>query len=128
MSIRAYDFAKPPRASGSWFQRLTSWFRAAFQQAAKAWARELPFALEPDLRDIDVVRAADALHLLPDNSVGYKIAIAGSQLPTLLVLPRPLLLAIVQGLLGESCDKLPEDRDLTEVERSLVEYFLQTLW
>jgi len=128
MTIRAYNFAKPPRLVGDWNQRLTGWFSAALHLAAKGWPRDLPFALEAHTLELDTFRCADALARLPDGQAGYRIVIAGNRLPTLLVLPRPLLLALVGGLLGETGEQLPEDRELTPVEQSLAEYFLQNLW
>jgi flagellar motor switch protein FliM len=128
MTIRAYNFAKPPSLVGDWNQRLTAWFQAALHLAAKAWPREMPFALDPRIAELDTFRCADALARLPDGQVGYRILIAGNRLPTLLVLPRRLLLALVGGLLGETGETLPDDRELTPVEQSLAEYFLQNLW
>jgi flagellar motor switch protein FliM len=128
MTIRAYNFAKPPRLVGDWNQRLTGWFGAALHLAAKAWQREVPFALEAQLAELDTFRWADALARVTDGQLGYRLPIAGNRLPSLLVLPRPLLLALVGGLLGETGEQLPEDRELTPVEQSLAEYFLQNLW
>lgn len=128
MTIRAHNFAKPPRLVGDWNQRLTGWFQAALHLAVKAWPREIPFAMEARVAELDTFRFTDALARLSDGQVGYRILIAGNRLPTLLVVPRPLLLALVGGLLGETGQRLPDDRELTPVEQSLAEYFLQNLW
>ncbi len=128
MTVTAYNFAKPAQLSGEGNQRLLGWFRTAFALAGKAWAKEFPYALQAGERDLDTRRCGDVLARLGDGTVGFRIVIAGNRLPTLLLLPRPLLLALVGGLLGESAEQLPADRELTAVEQSLAEYFLQTLW
>jgi flagellar motor switch protein FliM len=128
MTITLHNFAKPARLAGDWKQRLSSWFQAAFMLAGKAWSREIAGALEAHVVDIETVRAADVLAEFGDRSAGYRILVAGNRLPTLLLLPRPLLLTVIDGLLGATVDTLVADRELTAVEQSVAEYFLQTLW
>jgi flagellar motor switch protein FliM len=53
--------------------------------------------------------------------------IAGTCLPTLLVLPRLLLLQLIGLMLGDNVEAAT-DRDLTLVEENLADYFLVHLW
>jgi flagellar motor switch protein FliM len=128
MTITVYNFAKPARLTGDWSQRLTGWFYAAFALATKAWAKELSGSLEASVCDIDIARCGEILSGLGEAVAGYRVALVDTRLPTLLILPRPLLLTLVDGLLGQAVDQLPADRELTDVERPICEYFLQTLW
>mgnify|MGYP002067426783 FL=1 len=45
----------------------------------------------------------------------------------MLIFPRPLLLTLVAGMLGDSCTQIASDRGMTPVEESLAEYLLQHL-
>jgi flagellar motor switch protein FliM len=128
MTITVHNFAKPAQLIGDWSQRLTGWFQSAFVLAGKAWAKEISGALEAHVRHIEIVRCGEFLSRLDDAAAGYRITLAGNRLPTLLVLSRPMLLALVDGLLGQALESLPADRELTDVERPIAEYFLQTLW
>jgi flagellar motor switch protein FliM len=65
---------------------------------------------------------------MQDSLAGYRITIGENRLPTLLLVPRSLLLVLTLGLLGETVERAPDDRELTDLERSLIEYFLQTQW
>jgi flagellar motor switch protein FliM len=128
MTITLHNFAKPARLAGDWKQRLSGWFQSAFALAGKAWSREISGSLEAHLGDIEMVRACDILSECGARSAGYRIVVAGTRLPTLLLLPRPLLLTVIDGLLGATVAALAADRELTAVEQSVAEYFLQTLW
>jgi flagellar motor switch protein FliM len=128
MTITVHNFAKPARLTGDWSQRLTGWFQSAFALATKAWAKEVSGTLEARLRDIEIVRCGEILARVDEAAAGYRVALAGNRLRTLLILPRPLLLTLIDGLLGQAVEQLPADRELTDVERPIGEYFLQTLW
>lgn len=128
MTITTHNFAKPARLTGNWSQRLTAWFQSAFALASKTWAKEVSGSLEARVRDIEIVRCGEALSRLDEAAAGYRISLAGNRLRTLLIVSRPLLLTFVDGLLGQAVEKLPADRELTDVERPIAEYFLQTLW
>jgi flagellar motor switch protein FliM len=127
MTLRAYNFRKPDRLAGTLELRLTSWLRAASQLAAEKAAQQLPFRVEMPLSGIAQAPPLDILSALPDAVLGYRIAVTGSPADMLFVWPRTLALALVTAALGETPDKLPDDRDLTAVELSLCEYLMQSL-
>ena len=72
-------------------------------------------------------RSETALGRLPHPAVAYRVAAGDAATPTLFVLPRPLALTLIAGLLGETSPALSDDRELTIVEESLAEYVVQHL-
>src|SRR2546430_1497218 len=126
MSAMTYDFTKPVRLTAEWQQRLTGWFQSACTLANRAWAKQLPAGLELSLGPLDACYAQQSLSRLPATVIGYRVVIGSGQLPTLLVLPRVLLLQLVALILGDAA--APEDREPTLVEDNLAEYFLAHYW
>ena len=95
--------------------------------ATSNWVTAVPFALEVHGHEFaELVPAADALAQLGDTAVGYPLMVQQS-ITTLMSWPRPVALAIVQGLLGDTSDQLPADRELTTIEDVLFEFFLKDL-
>lgn len=127
MKIEPYDFRKPGRKTGEVEQRLDRWLRDFCTLAADQWAKHLAFRTEATLQGLEVVRSDTALGQLPYPAVAYRIVVSDAATPTLFVLPRPLALVLVAGLLGETSPALSDDRELTIVEESLAEYFLRHL-
>jgi len=125
--VQPYNFARPGRLPSDLEQRLRTWFKAAFALAARDWAKRLPFPLTVQVRELSALPAADALEKIPDNAFGGRLSEPRLGV-SLLALPRPLLLALIAGLLGDAASALPADRDLTPVEEALWEYFVRTLW
>lgn len=127
MTLRAHDFAKS-RLPAEWGPRLETWFRSALTLADRACARELAFAFDSELQDLNVVRPAELVASRPEGSVAYRMHLGAERFPTLLLVPRPLLLLLVSGLLGEVPNGMPADRDLTLIEQNLAEYHLLAHW
>ncbi len=127
MMHRPYNFRKPDRLAGTLEQRLTAWLRVAGQLAAVRAARLLPFRLEMAPHGLEIASPSEVLARLSDSMIGYRVAFAGQSPTMLFAWPRPLALALVSGLLGETPAALPEDRELSAVELSLFEYLIQDL-
>ena len=92
MIAKPYDFRKPVPLPADWHQRLAAWYQGACVLANRAWAKQLPVPVEVTLGTLDAAYAQDALARLPANVIGYRVLIAGGRLPTMLVLPRLLIL------------------------------------
>ncbi len=122
---RPYDFRQPSPLADEPRQMLTAWLRAVCALAGRKWAKHLPFAVDLSLRGLEVLRGEDALGRLPDEAVGYRVVAGQGQVTGLVVVPRPVLLALVGGVLGDSSGQLPEDRELTVVEDSVSEFLFQ---
>lgn len=127
MTHKPYNFRKPDRLAGTLEQRLTAWLRAAGQLASEKGTRLLPFRVEMALRGIEIAPPIEALSRLSEGLLGYRLAFVGELPDMLFVWPRPLALALVEGMLGETPATLPEDRELSAVELSLCEYLMQSL-
>jgi flagellar motor switch protein FliM len=63
---------------------------------------------------------------LPDPCLVYRVMVGGSRFPTMLILPRNLMLNIVGAMLGD--DTAATDRELTLVEENLADFFLVEYW
>jgi flagellar motor switch protein FliM len=127
MTHRPYNFRKPDRLAGTLEQRLTAWLRAASQLAAVKGARHFPFRIEITPHPLEITSPTEALARLSDALIGYRVALAGQPPTMLFVWPRPLVLALIAGLMGETPTALPEDRELSTVELALCEYLMQGL-
>jgi flagellar motor switch protein FliM len=125
MSAARYDFARPGKLAGELEQRLTAWLKAAAALAGRKWPRALPFAATLAPAGIQTARPRAALAGLPDPCVAYQVRLGAAA--TLLALPRPVIRALVAGLLGDATGAPVADRDLTPVEESLCQYFLEEL-
>ncbi len=128
MTVTPYDFTKPIRLPADWLHRLTGWFQSASALANRNWAKQLPTPIEVAVAPLDIAYVQNALPKLPTSVIGYRVQIAGGQLPTLLVLPRVLLLQIIGLMLGDGGTTEPEERELGLVEENLADYFLVQLW
>lgn len=128
MTHKPYNFRRPDRLAGTLEQRLTAWLRAAGQLAAVKAARHFPFRIEMTPRSIEIAPPTEALAQLPEAVIGYRVSFTGELSNMLFVWPRPLVLALVAGLLGEAPTALPDDREMSAVELSLGEYLMQSLF
>src|SRR5579872_1938106 len=119
MTIATYDFCKPGRLAGDRESRLAGWLRLGCALATRNWSKHLPFPAEWAFFSAETLRAQDGLAKLPETALAFRIGLAGGKVSTLLTMPRPLVLAITSGLVGDAGKALPADRDLTLVEESL---------
>ncbi len=119
----------PPRwiSPASRFEhQLAEWFAAAVKSAPKHWAATLSFQGELRLERIESLLAADPLQSIPENSVGVRFEIENrTGRPAFAVLERTVVLALLAGLFGQPLTALPEDREFTSVEQTLLEYLMQ---
>ncbi|MER3416550.1 MAG: hypothetical protein C4297_10110 [Gemmataceae bacterium] len=122
MRVEPYDFRQPGRLAGNLEHRLAEWFRAACATAGDRWAKELAFVPTLELRPLVIALPREALAAVGDSAIAHRVLL--HEVPTLLVFPRPLLLAIISGLLGEANPALDQDREFTIVEKNLTDYFL----
>lgn len=127
MTPDAYDFRKPP--PGELERHMVKWLTLAARQAAGIWARLIPYSTELKAGPVVSVTATQGLNALADDTMGLPFTTAdAADGVVLLAIQRPLLLAILAGLLGETPASLPADRDLTDLESSLVGYLTRELF
>jgi flagellar motor switch protein FliM len=128
MTILPHNFAGPVKLPGAWQSRLGRWFRSALVLADRSCAKELAFPVTSEFKDIEQVDPGELLNRLGEGSVGFRLMVNSEQFPSLLVLPRAMLLALLGGFLGDIPESMPEDRELTVVEQSLAEHFFIAHW
>lgn len=126
MSVTPFDFRQPP--PGAIEAQVAGWLAEACAAAPRQWSRVLPLPIALRVGTVASVTVAAVLGRLPEAAIGLRLTIEGSSdSECLLVLPRPLLLALVASSLGESVTVLPADRPLTPVEDALGEYLVRVL-
>jgi flagellar motor switch protein FliM len=128
MKVEPYNFRNPPPLAGDVGRALTAWLQAAAAKMALRWPRHLSFSAQVRVGPPELTLPGTWLPRQPETAVGLQLALGGVQRPSLLVLPRPLALALLSGLAGDTVDAVPEDRDLTAVEASLCDYLGQALF
>ena len=122
-----FDFRAPP--PGDLIRRLTSWLADACRRTVVPWGQLLPFPATCALGTVAAATAGTAVANLPAESVGYRLIPEGDPSAAfLLAVPRPLILALLAGLMSEVPTALPADRDLTSVEIALSEFMLKELF
>lgn len=125
MTLELYDFRKPARLATEVEQGVAAWLRAGCALVPEKWAKDLPLRVELCFEGLETARPGDALAGLADAEVACRIAMTPAETATLLVMPRPLVLALVAGMLGDPCTELPADRATSPVEESLWELLVQ---
>lgn len=127
MTIAAFDFRKPP--PGEIGRQANKWLTATCKRAAASWSRALPYPAELTLGPVEVLTAGAALDSFPDDAAAIPLSTPTAADGTvLLVFSRPVLLALLSGIVGETPATLPADRDLTELELSLIGFLAQELF
>jgi flagellar motor switch protein FliM len=121
-----YDFRKPARLPPEWHKLLQGWFQTSTTLASRGWAKQFPEPVDVGAGILEDCYAQATLAELPTASIGQRIMIGQGRVPTMLVLPRTLLLNLIGIMLGDN--RPQEDRELTVVEDQLADYFLDNHW
>src|SRR5579883_731951 len=127
MTPEVYDFRNPARRAGERERRLDQWLAAAGKAAAVPWGRLLPFPakLEPGRRDEALPE--EWLSCLPEGTLGVRVRLDEKCPLSLLVLPRALALALLDGMLGETITGMPAEVPLTPVDEALLGHLTEAL-
>lgn len=128
MSPQPHDFRQPTPLPAAARADLARWHPAAALALDKQSAEQLPFALQTAAGGLDLRRAADALAGRGEADLVYEVPRADPGAASWLVLPRPAMLAIVGGLIGEPVAEGELARALTPVEDSLADYAAAALF
>lgn len=123
----AYDFRKPRRLADDVEHLLSIWQRQLGVALQDRWSRLTRIPLEAGPTSLATLRAEDMRTNVSESSFVYQVMLGKSDEPTLWILPRTFALAAVAGMLGEVVDKLPEERELTDVESSLLDLVVQEI-
>jgi flagellar motor switch protein FliM len=126
MTDAPFDFRSPHAAEAATI--ITDWLGRACKSAAKQWTKQWSMPVEVGLAGIHNLLPADLLKSIPETSLGCGIKIWESKTsPAFLTFDRPLLLALLSSLLAEPVSVLPEDRELTAIEQSMIEVLLDQI-
>jgi flagellar motor switch protein FliM len=122
-----FNFRKPP--PGELDRQTAGWLNEACYRVNATWAKLIPFQTEMVSKGVASLTSGDGLNALPTDAVGFPI-IASSNVDDgfLLVISRPLLIALLSGLMGERVAQLPGDRTLSVLESELCTYLIRELF
>lgn len=129
--MNPFDFRKPP--PGELERQATGWLNQACRHASEAWPRLLPFPANPKPGLVEAVTVAGGLAAIPGDAIGFAVSTPeAADGALLLTIRRPVLLALLAGILGDTPTTLPADRDPTDLEASVLglvvrELFLEPL-
>lgn len=123
----AFDFRKPP--PGDTERQIAAWLGEACRRAGVAWSKALPYAAEPRMEKVEITTAGVGLRTLASDTIGFPIKMSeATDDGFLFTLRRPVVLFLLAGLMGEKPARLPADRELGVVERSLCDYLMRELF
>jgi flagellar motor switch protein FliM len=127
MTPVTFDFRKPP--PGELGRQAAGWLASTCRRASASWSRLLPYPASPAVGNVEVVGASAGLSALPDDAVAIPLTTNDPADGTaLLVFRRPLLIALLAGLVGETPAELPTDREASELELELIGYLARELF
>ncbi|WP_020468438.1 FliM/FliN family flagellar motor switch protein [Zavarzinella formosa] len=96
--------------------------------APRIWSKILPFKIDLYVERVNAMSAVKALDNLSEGLVAFRLKLDQfPEIEPLLMLPRPLLLALINGSLGVVSETLPEDRELSTVENSICDFLINQL-
>jgi flagellar motor switch protein FliM len=122
-----FDFRKPP--PGELDRQTAGWLNEACYRATVAWAKQIPYSAELQSKGVASVTAGDGLNALPADAIGFPVKAASIIDDSFLIaISRPLVIALLSGLMGEKVASLPSDRSLTSLENSLCSYMIRELF
>lgn len=122
-----YDFRSPSRLATSVEQRFAEWQRGVCKLFAEHLNHHLPFDVKFGFVEVDPRSTRKVLSSLPEGTAAFQFKVGDESLPCLFTYPQPLLLLIVNGMLGDTSTELPASRELSHVERSLSEIVAEEL-
>jgi flagellar motor switch protein FliM len=122
-----YDFRSPSRLATSVEQRLAEWQRGVCKLFSERLNQHLPFAIKFNFVDVNPQLTRKALSSLSNDTYAFQFKVGNESLPCLFTLSQPFLLLLVNGMLGEISTELPENRELSHIERELSDIVAEEL-
>ena len=125
-SATPFDFRTPGSLADQVESRLATWQQTVCETSSERLNQHLTFHCEWTSSRSKTDRSRDVLTRLSASGVGARMLMNAGEL-SLFVCDRQMLLALVQNVLGNNSDEVPEDRPLTMLEQSMVELLMQEL-
>lgn len=119
--LSTFDFRRPSAIPDDVSDAVARWHASVCTLTSEAWSNYASTGIrvtnpEPASQLFGNVRSE-----FPETGLGYEVHLDSNALSSLLVMSRPLVLALLAEMLGQGGEALPEDRELTPVEKSLSE-------
>jgi flagellar motor switch protein FliM len=128
MTLDRFDFRNPAPLPTKLAGSLAMWSKQVCVRAARAWSAQAPFAPHIESGGVDVLWANTVSDSIPENVVRFRATRTGSSELSVLVVPRPLLVALVCGLLAEPLDEANLDRPLTLIEDDVADMIAKQMF
>jgi flagellar motor switch protein FliM len=130
MTIRLYDFTKPPPLAPGLRGRLSEWLGRSNALLAELLAA-MPVSVTLRFEGSATLFPQESLSQWSDNAAAFRVTLRGCEAASVIALPNPLVQELVNRLLGDQPAAPPPERPLTPVELSIaaliVEKILQSL-
>jgi flagellar motor switch protein FliM len=125
--LERFDFTRQGRVLSANADQWQIWLDNLTQDFQEKWlaATRSPIVITP--RDQLALRFDAIRQRFPNPGIACEMTIGSSAMPSMLVLDRPLALALILQLLGEQTESLPDDRQLSEIENSICEMLFRKL-
>jgi flagellar motor switch protein FliM len=132
MTAQRHDFRKPPPLPQALRTALGSWLPKVCQSVKRQFTSQLPFTVEVEAGDLTVLSAGQLHEDVPETALRFVAGLSGTSDVSMLIVPRPVLLAMLCGMLGETFDPDNPDREFTPIEENITdflarEFFLDSL-
>ena len=126
-NLPAFDFDKPGRLPDDEESVLGEWHRNLCVLLAEKLSEHVRFPVSFKVEDFVTSNVGKMLDGLAATQVAYEVFLDQEPIPSMFIVPRPYLLAIANGMLGEELDQEIEDRPFTDVEKALADLAMETL-
>jgi len=125
MAVSALDFSKLPKFTSEIKRRLTGALEPFVEELSEWLAGELGCDVKLELGELTQRSWTEATEQLPDGSVAVAVEAPSIHRQMLLSVELPLLLQMLECMLGGSAAQAPSTRPLTDIDWTLVKGLLE---
>ena len=126
MTYEVIDFRKPGRVSEDIGQMLFKWQNGSREAIEFGWGGYITSRVQISPTQPSPLSGAE-LRTLDESVVAYRVDIDQASYTTLILVNRALAVALVQDVLGNPASEFPEQRELTNIELTCLDYLLDDL-
>ena len=125
--VRTVDFARPTKFTKDQHRRLELAHETFCQTATARLSAELRVPLRLEVVDVAQLTWSNALAEIPDASLSAIVDVAPSRTKVLLSAELPLMLSLIERLMGGTLGRDVPQRKLTDVDRALASHVFERL-
>ena len=126
MNYPVVDFRKPARVPDDIGQMLSQWQANAREDLELRIGRYVAAAVKINPIPPVPVMGSD-LRDSTDSSIVYRVDVGESHDVTLFIVERQIAITLVMEMLGAALEELPEDRELTDIETTCLDFVLNEI-